>query len=169
MTIGQLTGIAKGNFPGGPTVIELRTHAAADMDIPPASMMYTRRIQVHLDVYLANRGCGPPNHLGDCARSDGQPGSYQFARRISNDKRASRQWIISWRDVDLDEAARILIAIDRLKWDTRSAIRCPCTTNVHTDKATWLVGGDRTHVRSLGSFEHCDSLLSPTSGGPPQG
>jgi len=30
--------------------------------------------------------------------------------------------------------AHILIAIDRLKCDTRSAIRCPCTTSVHTDK-----------------------------------
>jgi len=31
------------------------------------------------------------------------------------------------------------MAIDRLKWDTRSAIRCPCTTNVHTDKS-YVIG-----------------------------
>jgi len=35
--------------------------------------------------------------------------------------------------------AHILIAIDRLKWDTRSAIRCPRTTNVHTDKS-YVIG-----------------------------
>ncbi len=35
------------------------------------------------------------------------------------------------RSLDLDEAARILIASGRLKWDTRSAIRWSCTTNVH--------------------------------------
>jgi hypothetical protein len=35
--------------------------------------------------------------------------------------------------------AHILIASDRLKWDTRSAIRCPCTTNVHTDKS-YVIG-----------------------------
>jgi hypothetical protein len=36
---------------GGLQVIELRPHAAADMDIPPTSMVNTRRIQVRLDVY----------------------------------------------------------------------------------------------------------------------
>src|ERR1700674_4187238 len=34
MTIGQLANVVKGNFPGDPTVIELRPHAAADMDPP---------------------------------------------------------------------------------------------------------------------------------------
>src|SRR6266850_2457766 len=59
---------------------------------------------------------------------------------IVPESRASRQWIISLRDVDLDEAARILIASGRLKWDTRSAIRWSCTTNVHTDKSCVLLG-----------------------------
>ncbi len=54
-------------------MIELRLHAADDMDIPTTSMMNTRRIQVALDVYLANRGCGSPTHLGDCARITGNP------------------------------------------------------------------------------------------------
>jgi hypothetical protein len=30
-------------------------------------------------------------------------------------------------------------SVDRLKWDTRSAIRCPCTNNVHTDKS-YVIG-----------------------------
>jgi hypothetical protein len=46
-----LADIVKGNFPGGLQVIEVRPHAAADMDIPPTSMVNTRRIQVRLDVY----------------------------------------------------------------------------------------------------------------------
>jgi hypothetical protein len=39
MTIGQLACIVEGNFPGGPWVIEVRTHAVGDMYIRPTSMM----------------------------------------------------------------------------------------------------------------------------------
>jgi hypothetical protein len=54
-------------------VIELRQQTVAVMDISAASMMNVQRIQAHLDVYLANRGSGPPNQLGDCARITGYP------------------------------------------------------------------------------------------------
>ena len=60
MTIGHLAWIVKGNFSGGLQVIELRPRAAADMDIPATSMVNTRRIQVLLDVYVANPESGPP-------------------------------------------------------------------------------------------------------------
>ncbi len=46
---------------------------------------------------------------------------------------------VDWMNTEKDEAARILIASDRLKWDTRSAIRCLCTTNDHTDKS-YVIG-----------------------------
>ena len=87
----------------------------------------------------------PPGMTAELYRGRSKTSSFQLegemvsgfnaGNRIGTGKRPSRQWIISLRDVDLDEAARISFASDRLKWDTRSAIRCPCTTNVHTDKS----------------------------------
>jgi hypothetical protein len=52
-------------------VIELRQQTVAVMDISAASMMNMQRIQAYLDVYLANRGSGQANQLGDCARITG--------------------------------------------------------------------------------------------------